>query len=375
MNIIMNYLGKSNSGPIIAYEMAKGLAQNGHAVSAILSSEISNKVQWINCDLLHKVVFLDTYKDKKQFLIRSIRMLLFGKSIIMKNLNGETFDVVINPMHHMWSTFICDVYANKRIITVCHDPIAHEGENKLETYLTQKLMRISNDIIVLSKQYIPVVKDKYGLDNSHVFFMKHGLLDTYRKCASSETKAVYKEDGWKFLFFGRIEEYKGIYVLLEAFSKLSKEYDNVSLYIVGKGTIEDKERYDINSKIIINNGYIPDEEVAKYFDDNRVIVVLPYISASQSGVVAIAADFGNIIIASRVGGLEEQLMDGKVGIYVEPKSVEDLSKQMSFIINDQDEQKRQRVMMSELKNQIQWSTIMNKLSGELFPYDEDDKYC
>ena len=364
MKILVNYLGKTNSGPIIAYEMAKGFANCGHDVSVLLSTEVSNKEQWLSFQGFKKVVFIETYNTKIQFAMRSIKMIFGLKRYLLKKFHNEKFDVILNPMHHLWSTFVCNCFSGARVITVCHDPISHEGENGIETHLTKKLMKMSDDIIVLSRKFIPIIKNKYNLDEEHIFYMEHGLLETYRNCAQYNEDPVYKDGNWNFLFFGRIEEYKGVNILIEAFNKLSHDRNDVYLYILGKGDI--KYPYESESRIILRNGYIPDEEIAQYFDNDRVIVVLPYISASQSGVVAIAADFMNVVIASDVGGLSEQLMDGKVGIFVKPNDSDSLYKAMSDIINNCTEIERQKKLMKEFRNRLQWSTIVNQLNEELF---------
>ena len=67
------------------------------------------------------------------------------------------------------------------------------------------------------------------------------------------------------------------------------------------------------------SGWIPEPAVAKLFAESGLLV-LPYTSASQSGVLAIAAGFGLPVVTTRTGGLPGQVRDGETGLLVEPAS-------------------------------------------------------
>lgn len=366
MNVLINYLGKSNSGPLIAYEMARGFAKRKDVnVYAILSKSVPNRIQWDKDELFRKVVYIDTYSNLIEALINSILFLVKGKKILKSAFGGIEFDVVLNPMHHLWSSFVCEVYRSARVVSVCHDPVAHEGERHFETLLTRRLMAMSNDIIVLTRSFIPIVKEKYGLTEEHIFYMPHGILNTYGNNRGSVEWSPYHEKGWKFLFFGRIEKYKGVPVLIDAYLKLHSQLGNTELVIAGKGDLE-CPHVDLSTNCIsIINRYISDDEICRLFEDDKVIVVLPYLSASQSGVVSIAVEFGNIVICSDTGGLREQLLDGHVGIFVRPGDSNDLYEKMHYIIRNEEEQEKQKELMKELRAMLNWEEIMEKLTNDI----------
>ena len=70
--------------------------------------------------------------------------------------------------------------------------------------------------------------------------------------------------------------------------------------------------------------YIPNEEVARYFAASD-LVVIPYVSATQSGIVQLAYGFGKPVVVSRVGGLPEVVEDGVTGYLVPPKDSASIS--------------------------------------------------
>src|SRR6185436_18472550 len=86
-------------------------------------------------------------------------------------------------------------------------------------------------------------------------------------------------------------------------------------------------RHGIESHIHIENRYTPNEEVAEIFERADVLV-LPYVSASQSGVARIALSNGLPVIASRTGWLSETVIDGLNGLLFPPGDSDALAKQV-----------------------------------------------
>ena len=120
------------------------------------------------------------------------------------------------------------------------------------------------------------------------------------------------------LFFGFIRDYKGLDLLIEALAKLPQDH---VLIIAGEPYGEMKkyrdaiDRLGIRDRIVDRIRYIPDQEVPLYFSAADA-VVLPYRSATQSGITAIAQHFAKPVIATDVGGLKEFVTDGRTGIIV-----------------------------------------------------------
>ncbi len=146
------------------------------------------------------------------------------------------------------------------------------------------------------------------------------------------------------LFFGFVREYKGLKHLIKAVDILKKKYfkeegSMPKLYIVGDfdGNKDEYlasiEELKITNDIVIADGYVPDKEVEKYFSAAD-LVVLPYESATQSGIVQIAYGFEKPVIVTRVGGLPEVVEDGVTGVIVEPFDDEALAEAIFNYFND-----------------------------------------
>ena len=86
-------------------------------------------------------------------------------------------------------------------------------------------------------------------------------------------------------------------------------------------------------KFIVHNRWISDEERAAAFQQTRV-VVLPYVEATQSGVVPIAYANSKPVVATRTGGLPDVVDDGKTGILVEPRDEVALANAVIKLLKD-----------------------------------------
>ena len=125
------------------------------------------------------------------------------------------------------------------------------------------------------------------------------------------------------LFFGFIRHYKGLDLLLEAFSGKEMRNRKIKLIIAGE-FYEDPSPYrDIIAKnnladdVVLFDRFINDSEVASFFSIADV-VVQPYRSATQSGVTQIAYHFDKPMIVTDTGGLREIVPDGRCGYVVSP---------------------------------------------------------
>jgi glycosyltransferase involved in cell wall biosynthesis len=122
------------------------------------------------------------------------------------------------------------------------------------------------------------------------------------------------------LFFGLIRDYKGLDTLLEAWAQFRRS--GHKLLIAGEFyASRDKylnliEQLGLQDDIILHDHFIPDSDVAHYFSVADC-VVLPYKTATQSGVTQIAYNFRTPIIVTNVGGLKEIVPDGVVGYVVD----------------------------------------------------------
>lgn len=154
--------------------------------------------------------------------------------------------------------------------------------------------------------------------------------------AEAEAMLGLKPGCRNLLFFGLIRKYKGLDILLRAFSSLPEEYQ---LIIAGEpyGSFDEYQALidecPGKDRIHVFPSYIRDSEVKKYFSAADV-VVLPYRSATQSGVSAVSYHFEVPTIVTAVGGLEETIGVPGTGIVAKKAEPECIREEIERYFSD-----------------------------------------
>jgi glycosyltransferase involved in cell wall biosynthesis len=166
------------------------------------------------------------------------------------------------------------------------------------------------------------------------------------------------------LFFGYVRAYKGLNVMLEAMAKLSKEM-KAKLLVVGE-FYDDKEKYmkliaeyGVQDSVFVNSDYVANDKVGLYFSAADV-VMLPYISATQSGIAQIAYNFNKAVIATNVGGLAEVVKNMITGFVVPPNDAEALKNAIVRFFNE-DREKEFAANVEVEKKKYSWESMTNAI--------------
>ena len=209
---------------------------------------------------------------------------------------------------------------NAKLIALCHNVLPHK-----KTVLDKPFSKIFFSLIDEAIVHCEQDKEVLMKLNSKIK-IKKGFHPLYDKYILDKKPAVLNNlKGNVMLFFGFIRPYKGVFYLLDALYEVLKQLD-VHLLLVGEAW--DGVEHDI-IHIIKESGmekhvtfvmdYVPNEEVAAYFD-RADVVVLPYTSGTQSGIIQTAYYFDKPVICTNVGGFSEVVKDGKTGYVVAPRN-------------------------------------------------------
>jgi glycosyltransferase involved in cell wall biosynthesis len=219
---------------------------------------------------------------------------------------------------HWWTVFWAPCFAfmmfllrrqGLRIVMICHNLTDHDGR-KLYGWASWRLMRLADAFLVHSTQHVSALQRTFG--NKRI--LAHPIPPYHHHPAPLHS--LPKRGRLELLFFGLIRPYKGLDVLLQAMAILDDP--EVFLTVVG----EDWGNRELGNCADLTNvechlRYVTDAEAAEYFA-RADYVVLPYRSASGSAVAALALYYQKPIIASRVGGLPEVVIEGTTGKLVPP---------------------------------------------------------
>lgn len=236
------------------------------------------------------------------------------------------------PCYYLLAKFM----GKQNLTFVCHNVFPHE-RFPFDRKLTKLTLKNGKHFIVHAKKEEEELKQI--MPNPDCQVTPHPSYNAF--CFERMTKAQARErlgistDEKILLFFGFVRPYKGLRHLIDAMPRIKESLGNVKLLVVGEfGSAEDKEQYQTRIKelassatvsgkaleqcIAIYDGYTPDREVEKYFAACDM-VVLPYESATQSGIVQIAYGFGRPVVVTDVGGLPDVVSDDKTGYIVPPQ--------------------------------------------------------
>ncbi len=216
----------------------------------------------------------------------------------------------------------------QNIVFICHNVFPHE-RFPMDRFLTRLALRYGGHYIVHARDEAEELR-KIKKNPDYVV-TPHPTYNAFRFEGMSQAQAreqlQISPEERILLFFGYVREYKGLKYLMRAMPEIFREDEKVRLWVVGEFGA-DREEYrrlihelGIRNRIRVVDTYTPDREVEQYFAAAD-LVVLPYTSATQSGIVQIAYGFTKPVIVTNVGGLPDVVEDGRTGYVVRPESPE-----------------------------------------------------
>ncbi len=255
----------------------------------------------------------------------------------------------------LWMNLARPMFPRVPLVATIHDVSRHPGDRQSYELLLDRQWRRADQVIVHAEAIKRQLVDKAGVSAHKVNIIPHGSYDLYRKWTSSNIQ----EQTNTILFFGRIWESKGLRFLIEAEPLITQQVPDARIVIAGEG--ESFEKYEQlmvhQDRFLVHNYHIPDEMVARLFQESSIIV-LPYIEASQSGVLAIAYAFGKPVIATSVGGIPEVLENGKTGYLVPPRDAPSLAQAIITLLqNPQLRKEMGQNALEKARSELSWASI------------------
>ncbi len=203
------------------------------------------------------------------------------------------------------------------LVVLCHNVLPHET-SAIDRVLARWALRPADGLVVHAGSQRDVARDLLG--PVPVLLTPHPTytVDMLPACEPDGSGGPVN-----LLFFGLIRRYKGLDVLLRSLPALLRERD-VQLTIVGEfwDPIEPYvaiiDELGIGDHVNLRPGYVPESDLRKLIAESDIMVA-PYRSATQSGAVEMAFGAGLPVVATDVGGLGDQIADGRDGLVVPPE--------------------------------------------------------
>lgn len=332
------------------FDLKQEYSRQGITDSSVFGNAIDFFKQYLGLDKIH---IINITKESN----------LYYNPKLVKEEIDLIEQVKPDVIHHIAWPFVCEYpiqrkYGTKFLLTI-HDPVPHEINRtsrifRLYRRLTKKAV---NHYVLLNSRQIKDFTAYYGISQSCIHLSRLGNIEAlkiYGKTLTSNPNTV--------LFFGRISPYKGIEYLLEAFANISNQFPDIKLVVAGSGKFHfDIGRYESNPQIEFINRYINNEELATLIN-NCQFVVCPYISATQSGVVASSFAFNKPVLATKVGGLPDMIQDGVTGLLVKERDTVALEKAMTRLLSEKDllQKMSENINSEAINGETSWTRIVNK---------------
>jgi glycosyltransferase involved in cell wall biosynthesis len=230
-----------------------------------------------------------------------------------------------------------------RVLFICDNVIPHEKRFG-DTFLTKLAFNQADYFLVQSKSVEDdLLKFSKGKPYKVSFHPMYNIFG--EKLSKNEAKeflnkqyGVDLKDEKLLLFFGYVRKYKGLNYLLKAMPGILKN-NNVKLLVVGE-FYDDEEQYrkkikelGLENNVIVLSDFVPNERV-RYFFSASDVVLLPYTSATQSGITHVAYFYDKPVIVTDVGGLSETVTHGKTGFVIPPMDPEAITDAVNKFYNE-----------------------------------------
>jgi glycosyltransferase involved in cell wall biosynthesis len=253
---------------------------------------------------------------------------------ILWNNKFEAFDRTLLMLYYR--------LLGKRIVLTAHNVNAgaRDSNDTALNRLTLKIQyRLSDRIFVHTEKMRRELLDEFGVRETAVsvipFGANNALPITALTPGEAKRRLGIRNGEMTILSFGYIAPYKGLEYLIAAFEQIVAAGGDFRLIVAGQAKsgcekyaeniLQMLRRDPIRERTLLKIDFIPDEVVEVYFKAADVFV-LPYTHIFQSGVLFLGYSFGLPVIASDVGSLRDDIVEGRTGLLVQPKDPRGLAR-------------------------------------------------
>ena len=233
-----------------------------------------------------------------------------------------------------WHPFFAPMYTavaacsgqNGPLLFICHNVLPHDRSKVDKALVRMAFRKVDGFIIHAEADREKLHSIRPGAKVLRTPHPEYAVFKELSTVTRREARSRLGLHGPVILFFGYIRPYKGLKLLLEAMAIMRRSFD-CTLVVAGE-FYEDRSAYDhlvaeysLTDRVRFADHYIPNEEVATYFRAAD-LVVFPYLSATQSGILQVAYGFDMPVVATDVGGIGEAVRHGETGLIVPPENPE-----------------------------------------------------
>ena len=309
------YFGRHGGGAYLTRDYAKEMF-NGDQSFIVLANSDGDLVTEVE-NFFIDIVYSIRTPSILEFLLNPVLRYQFKRSVKNYLLEKKVSQILVT-MPHYTDLLVDKICRSLNIRTgiIVHDSKNHPGEIWPRWFTIYRRVKTFHRTFVLSQYVGTLLRDKYKIDPLVIDFPPN--LKTQMKQPSKVVTEPY------FLVIGRMKGYKGVFEFVDEWGKHMLPSWPL-LVIAGKGAPNTQ-----NEKIITIDEWLTEDMIINLLS-NCNGVILPYIEASQSGIVDLAKQLNVKIFLFSVGGLSEQIRDYPLGLSFKPKDYESLLKSLHSV--------------------------------------------
>jgi D-inositol-3-phosphate glycosyltransferase len=329
-----------------AIGLTSALNELGTAVDYIGSDDVDGP-ELHNTPLVNFLNLRGDQREDVSILKKLVRVTVYYGRLFKyaRNARPAVFHILWNNRFEWFDRTLLMLYfrlLGKKVVFTAHNVNAgkRDGTDTALNRVTLRIQyRLADHIFVHTRKMRDELLVDFRVAQEKISVIPFGINNIFPSTDLTAEDAKHRlglrPDEKAILFFGRIAPYKGLDYLIPAIAELASRQGNVRLIIAGKiekGCSEYWESIQgvinasgVAKKIIQRIEFIPDNEVELYFKAADVLVI-PYTSIFQSGVPFLAYSFGLPVIATDVGSLKEDIVEGKTGFICKPRDSSDLAR-------------------------------------------------
>lgn len=295
------------------------------------------------------VAFLNLRGDQRpdaSFFTKVLRVLLYYARLIAyaAKAKPKIFHILWNNKFELFDRTLLMIYyrlLGKRILLTAHNVNAgrRDANDTSLNRLTLRIQyRLTDHVFVHTEKMKRELAEQLQFDERRITVIPFGINNavphTHVTSAEARERLGIQKGAKTLLFFGHIAPYKGLEYLITAFRRVLIHGDDYRLIIAGRPKNCEKYwsavREDISGlvqtgRILLKAEFIPDDQTEVYFKAADVLV-LPYKHIYQSGVLFLGHSFGLPVLASDVGSMKSDIVEGQTGLVFQPEDPCDLAR-------------------------------------------------
>lgn len=320
----------AKAGYIYTFSLAQELINKEINLTLVIDQkqDEQERLKETGCEIHH----LFNTDEKNIGKVKKFRNYISAFKKIEKLIEKEHIDVlhiqwvILSPLDYLILKQIKKKYG-VRIVQTIHD-ILPFNEHFYDKYYHKKIYALSDALIIQAEGNIQRFNELFPEDKDKVHLIPLGNSNQFVKEGNGQRlreKYEISDSDFVLLFIGQIKKVKGVDVLLRAFKRVIAQHDDIKLIIAGNPWKDDVGEYqglidEIKEKntnqLITDFRFIPDEEIADYYDVADV-VVLPYTDVYQSGVIRLTYSYKKPVIATKLPAFMEIVEEGVNGFLCE----------------------------------------------------------